>query len=507
MLRAALKRPSRLALAVLFAVLVPLASFAADAAGDLKDVRRAGKLRWSGDASGGAPYQFLDPDKPDQLVGFEVEIARELGKRLGVKDEFVQIDWGTLIPSLQRGDADISMSGLEVTADRKAIVNFTRPYYIYTQQLVARKDDDRVTKLEDCRGKRVGTLNNSAAERILKAVPGIDVASYDDNVRPYDDLEIGRVDAVLLDLPIAVYHAKKREKLKFVGEPFGEGLYAIAVRKNSPELLAAVDAALGDMVRDGSLKAILDKWGLWNSAQEKLSTVQLTNESTQSFGTLLRNCLPLFLRGTWVTIKISLLAMVLASAFGLCLALMRVYGNALVSRLALAYVEFIRGTPLLVQLFFIYFGLPQIPYIGIKLSGMVAAIVGVGLNYAAYEAEIYRAGIMAVPRAQAEAALALGLTRWQAVRHVILPQALRLVVPPVTNDFVALFKDTSIVSILAISELTFTFRAVSQATGRYFEFAVVTALIYFLLAYPLSKIARKLEERIHPHHDFDTQPM
>ena len=480
---------------------------ASDAEGDLKDVRRTGKLRWSGDASGGAPYQFLDPDKPDHLVGFEVEIARELAKRLGVADEFVQIDWGTLIPSLQRGDADISMSGLEVTADRKAVVNFTRPYYIYTQQLVTRKDDSRIAKLEDCRGHRVGTLNNSAAERILKITPGIEVASYDDNVRPYDDLEIGRVDAVLLDLPIAVYHAKKREKLQFVGEPFGEGLYAIAIRKNSPELLAATDAALGDMIRDGSLKAILDKWGLWNAAQEKLDTVQLTNESSQSFGSLLRNFLPLFARGTWVTIKISLLAMLLASTLGLCLALLRVYGNAVLSRTALAYVEFVRGTPLLVQLFFIYFGLPQIPVIGIKLSGMVAAIVGVGLNYAAYEAEIYRAGIMAVPRAQTEAALALGLTRWQAVRSVVLPQALRLVVPPVTNDFVALFKDTSIVSILAISELTFTFRAVSQASGRYFEFALVTALIYFMLAYPISRLARKLEERIHPHHDFNTQPM
>ena len=235
------------------------------------------------------------------------------------------------------------------------------------------------------------------------------MASYDDNVRPYDDLEIGRVDAVLLDLPIAVYHAKKRAKLRFVGEPFGEGLYAIAIRKNSPELLAAVDAALGDMIRDGSLKAILDKWGLWNGAQEKLATVQLTNESSQSFGSLLRNFLPLFARGTWITIKISLLAMLLASALGLCLALMRVYGNGFVSRVALAYVEFVRGTPLLVQLFFIYYGLPQIPGIGLKLGGMVAAIVGVGLNYAAYEAEIYRAGIMAIPRAQTEAALALGL--------------------------------------------------------------------------------------------------
>lgn len=224
------------------------------------------------------------------------------------------------------------------------------------------------------------------------------------------------------------------------------------------------------------------------------------------FWELLWNYKSLFVLGTWVTIQISVLSMLLAVSVGLALALMRLYGCRLVSRMALAYVEFVRGTPLLVQLFFIYYGLPQLPFLSIKLSAMTAAIMGVGLNYAAYEAEIYRAGIMAIPRAQTEAGLALGLSRWQTVRLVVLPQALRLVVPPVTNDFVALFKDTSIVSVVAISELTQTFRNAGIATQRYLEFAVVTALIYFAISYPISRFARKLELRIHPHHDFDTQP-
>ena len=163
------------------------------------------------------------------------------------------------------------------------------------------------------------------------------------------------------------------------------------------------------------------------------------------------------------------------------------------------------GLPLLIQLYFIYYGLPQIPVVGFKLDSMTAAVLGVGLNYAAYAAEIYRAGLMAIPRPQTEAGLALGLSRSQTVRLVVLPQALRLVIPPVTNDFVALFKDTSIVSMLAIAELTHTFRAASIATGRYFEFAVITALIYFAISYPISRLARHMEKRIHPHHDYDTQ--
>jgi polar amino acid transport system substrate-binding protein len=213
-----------------------------------------------------------------------------------------------------------------------------------------------------------------------------------------------------------------------------------------------------------------------------------------------------FALGTWFTIKISVLSMLLATSFGLALALARVYGNRLLNKAASAYIEIMRGTPLLIQLYFIYYGLPDVPYIGLRLSALTAAIAGVGLNYAAYEAEIYRAGIMAIPRAQMEAALALGLTRRQAIWHIILPQALRLVIPPITNDFVALFKDTSIVSIVAVVELTKTFNIAAQATQRYLEFAVITAAIYFLLAYPLSKLARRLEQKMHPHHDFGSQP-
>lgn len=216
-----------------------------------------------------------------------------------------------------------------------------------------------------------------------------------------------------------------------------------------------------------------------------------------------------FAHGTLMTIEISVLSMALASSIGLSLALVRLYGNKILSRLALAYIEFVRGTPLLVQLYFIYYGLPNLPGVGpyLKLDAFAAAILGVGLNYAAYEAEIYRAGIMAIPRQQTEAGLALGLSRFQIIRLVVLPQALRLVVPPVTNDFVALFKDTSIVSVVAITELTKTFFNAGISTQRYLQFAVVTSLIYFALSYPLSRFARYLETRIHPHHDYGSQPL
>lgn len=234
-----------------------------------------------------------------------------------------------------------------------------------------------------------------------------------------------------------------------------------------------------------------------------------------------------FANAAWMTIKLSVLAMMLATSLGLALALMRLYGGPVARGIAVLYVEFVRGTPLLVQLYFIYFGLPQLSlvlleilrearvdsnYPGVfsvlstvlgwlKLHPFTAAVIGVGLNYAAYEAEVYRTGLMAVPRTQNEAAAALGLSKWQAIRLVTLPQALRLVIPPVTNDFVALFKDTSIVSVISVVELTYQSKIASTSSQYYMEYAVVTALIYFAISFPISRAARAMERRIHPHHD------
>lgn len=234
----------------------------------------AGKqvLRWGADEAGGAPFEFRNPENPEERIGFEVEIAEELGKRLNRKIEFVQTQWDTLLPALKRNDFDIAMSGIEITPDREAEVLFSDPYYVYTQQLVVRQDQPNVNSLQDLKGKAVGTLQASAAERVLNEAGGIEVKSYDDNVRPYDDLAIGRIDGVLLDLCIATYYAKPNEKLRFAGEPFAPGKYAIAVRKEDAALKQELDKALADMKKDGTLEKILRKWDLWNDQQSPIFT-------------------------------------------------------------------------------------------------------------------------------------------------------------------------------------------------------------------------------------------
>ena len=216
-------------------------------------MRARGTLSWGGDVQGGEPYVFQDPGSPSGLRGFEVEIAGALARRLGVAADFVQNDWQTLIPSLERGDFDVALNGIEVTPQRRARVAFTRPYYAFTETLVVRRDD-AARGLEDLRGKRVGTLEGALAFEILRRSP-VEPVLYEGVEEPYLDLERGRIDGVLLDNIIAARYGLPRPTLREAAT-VGDGVYAIAVRPDQPGLLAAVDGALAAMTADGELRAI-----------------------------------------------------------------------------------------------------------------------------------------------------------------------------------------------------------------------------------------------------------
>jgi polar amino acid transport system substrate-binding protein len=163
-----------------------------------------------------------------------------------------------------------------------------------------------------------------------------------------------------------------------------------------------------------------------------------------------------------------------------------------VQALALGYVEFFRGIPLLLVLFFLYFGLANY---GVDLPATRTAVLGFGLTYAAYEAEVYRSAIRSVPRGQWEAALALGMSGPQAFRKVIFPQALRTALAPMTNDFVALFKDTSLVSVIAVRELTKEYLILSRSSLKFVELGLLTAALYLAMSIPLGYLSRWLERR------------
>ncbi len=459
----------------------------------LARMRARGTLRWGGDVQGGEPYVFQDVARGGGLTGFEVEIADALGRRLGLRAEFVQNDWQTLVPSLERGDFDVALNGLEVTAARRARVAFTRPYYAFTETLVVRRDGARVHGLADLRGARVGTLEGSLALDLLRAAPGIEVVLYEGVEEPYLDLERGRLGAVLLDNIIAARYGLPRPGLQASGS-VGEGMYAAAVRPDAAGLLAAVDGALGAMMTDGELRRILERWSLWDERQVGLAAAAPAAPPAAARGGLGLADLPLFLRGAWFTVVISSLAMLIAVAGGLVLSVARRYGGPALRAVAGVYVEVLRGTPVLLQLYVIYYGLAPV----LTLDAFTAAVVGLGLNYAAYESELYRAGLEAVPVGQSEAALALGMSRWLALRRIVLPQALRVALPGVANDFIALLKDSSLVSVITVVELTKQMTITAVDVRGWLGPGLLCAALYLALSYPLSRLARRLERRLAP---------
>ncbi|AKV03261.1 Amino acid ABC transporter binding protein and permease protein [Labilithrix luteola] len=466
----------------------------------LARIRAAGVLRWGGDIQGGEPYVYDDPKHPGHLVGFEVDLAEALGRELGVRTEFVQNDWANLVPSLERGTFDVIMNGLEITDARAGRILFTRPYYVFAERLMARKSDRSIAPaLPSLEGRKVGTLANSLAFDILRG--HADTVVYEGVEEPYTDLQRGRVDAVLLDDIIATRYGVPKEDLHVVGD-LRDGFYAIGVRQNEPDVKEAVDAALERIAARGELHRILEKSQLWNDRQTRLEhwssegSAKLTNPAPAPATFGVGHAL-LFLKGASITLFVSVLAMAIAIPLGLALSIARLFGGAAARRLAGAYVEIYRGTPVLLQLYFLYYGLAPV----LRLGALPAAILGLGMNYAAYEAEVYRAGFAAVPKAQMEAALSLGMSTPLALRRIVLPQAFRHAIPNVTNDFIALLKDSSLVSVITVVELTKQMSITAIDVRSWVVPGLACAALYFAMSYPLGVLARRLERKLEGEHE------
>ncbi|WP_428395999.1 ABC transporter substrate-binding protein/permease [Lichenicoccus sp.] len=472
--------------------------------------RAAEPLRWGADAQSGAPYVYHDPADQARITGFETEIIEAVAARLGRTPVFVQNDWDGLIPGLQRGLYDVVIDGLEITPEHAAAVDFSRPYYRTFEQIVVRRGTVGLDTLAALRGHVVGTLKASLADRMLQAEPGIAVRRYDEETDAYSDLALHRLDAVLLDWPIALYYAAPNARLALVGAPVGSLSYGLALRKDNDGLRRKINAALAAMQQDGTMRRILSRWKLWDATNAAAigespapsgapiawRHFRDATAGTPTWAARLRRYagfLPLIARGAAMTLAVSACAMVLAVGAGLIAALARRYGPRPLALLATLYVEVVRGTPLLIQILFIFYGLPSL---GIRLDPFLAGVIALGLNYGAYEAENYRAGLQSVPHGQIEAAVALNMTQAQTLRHVVVPQAFRFVVPVMTNDFISLLKDSSLVSVITLSELSQTYVRLSTTYYDYFGTGLMIGAAYLLLGLPFVHLARLAERRL-----------
>jgi polar amino acid transport system substrate-binding protein len=392
------------------------------------------------------------------------------------------------------------MSGLEDRPELRARHAVSLPYFEFREVLAVRPaDSSRYKNLSDLAHRKVATLGSTMAYQLLldaQRKDGVIPVSYDDDIHPYSDLIAGRVDAVLLDHIIAERSLKRTPGFVIVRQPVATGHYVAVFAHRNSQLRDSADMILRARMRDGSLEKVFRDWGVWDSTQaghftrviaaapESQTAVTTSRPSVSAY-------LPALLRAAMITLLLSCLSMALAVLIGILTAAGRVYGPSFI-RIPLAiYVEVIRGTPLLLQLFVIYYGLSSV----IRLPAFFAAVIGLGLNYGAYESEIYRAALKAISRVQLEAARTLGFSEWQILRLVRGPQALRLALAPMTNDFVALLKDSSLVSVITVVELTKQAAIYATNIGSWVVPGILCSVIYLAFSLPLSRYARSLERK------------
>jgi len=508
----------------------PLVTVADDG---LDRIRLRGTLVWGADQEGGGPFIYPDPDDPSERIGFEVELAQLVAEHLGVKPEFSQGQWDKLPDLLDRGDIDLVLNGYEWTTNRAARYGLSIPYYIYELQLLGRAADPGLTSWDDLlkpvdgRKRKVSLLGGSAAQDYIERFGGdnIDMALFEGATDAMDATELGLsgIDANVQDLPIWLFYAKGFPQLRPIGEPVGRGYYVAMTRKTDQDLLRAVNEILLQALQDGRLHRIFAKYGIWNDTQMMRGLE--TDESGGFIGSpdpaadgetkdaapvsyqpsggwnVIRQRGGLLVRSAGMTILLSITAMPIAVLIGLLIALARLYGPWYLGKPAAVYVEIVRGTPLVLQLYLIYFLVPKLldiifPGMELTINAFAAAVMGLAINYSAYEAEIYRGGIQSIPRGQMEAAISLGMSRSLALRRIIIPQATRLVLPPMTNDFIALFKDTAVCSVITVVELSKQYYIQARSAGAIVELGLLTALLYLAMSYPLSVMTNRLEKNL-----------
>ena len=497
--------------------------FPATAFGDvLAEMRKSGTMRWGGDQEGGGPYVFPRKDNPAQVTGFEVDLANLLAGYLKLRAEFTQAQWDKLPDMLRTGKVDAILNGYEFTPERAEVMDSTIPYYVYALQLMGRKGDPKINSWADLKkGVKIGTLTGSAAEVYARGfcAGSCEVISYDGNTDTMREVETGKLDVTVQDTPIASFYGARFPALRRIGQPVARGYYVIYVKKGERAFLQALNEAIVLMVRNGDLERIYRKYGIWDAQQQELAGIAETGRfygyQKATAAQVEKNKMPteesvnveirkhgwdvvkdysgILVQSAGVTVVLSCLSFPLAILVGLLTALGRLYGRAWLRMPLTAYVEFLRGTPVMLQLYFIFFFLPEV---GVKIPAFWTGVFGLAINYSAYESEIYRAGLQAIPKGQMEAALALGMSRMLALRRIIVPQAVRIVIPPVVNDFIALFKDTSVCSVVTIVELTKRFSVLSMSTQATVELMGLTALLYLMMSYPMSIVSRRIESRL-----------
>ena len=415
------------------------------------------------------------------LTGYDIDVMNAIGKHLGTKVEYVETPFDSMFAALESGRFDVVANQITFNEERQARYDLSDPYVETTGVLVVRKDETRIRTIADLKGKRSAQNITSNWAGVAKDA-GATVVAVDDMALAIDNLEQGRVDALVNDkLAIRNYLATKPDAgVKVVAETDDVSKSVLVAKKDSG-YLPQLNQAIADLKADGTLDKIYAKY--FGAEVKQTSTWQIMKD----------NAWPMARAALTTTIPLTAISFAIGMVIALAVGLMRMSRQPLVSGAARLYISFIRGTPLLVQLFLIFYALPQV---GVKIDPFLAAVIAFSVNVGGYAAEIVRSSVESLPKGQWEAASTIGMDYPTTLRRVILPQAARTAVPPLSNTLISLVKDTSLAAVILVNEL---FQHARTAAAPSFEFLALfgmAAVYYWVICLVLSFVQSRTETRL-----------
>ncbi|HDF6575793.1 TPA: ABC transporter permease subunit [Staphylococcus aureus] len=445
-------------------------------------IKERGELR-VGLSADYAPMEFEHTvNGKTEYAGVDIDLAKKIAKDNNLKLKIVNMSFDSLLGALKTGKIDIIISGMTSTPERKKQVDFSDSYMMTKNIMLVKKDKVNEYKdIKDFNNKKVGAQKGTEQEKIAQTE--IENASITSLSRLPDvilALKSGKVEGAVVEKPVAEAYLKQNPKLGISNVKFNEEEKdtVIAVPKDSPKLLSQINKTIKE-VKD---KGLIDKY-MTNAA----NAMNDDSGFISKYGSF-------FLKGIKITILISLIGVALGSILGAFVALMKLSKIKIISWIASIYIEILRGTPMLVQVFIIFFGITAA--LGLDISALVCGTIALVINSSAYIAEIIRAGINAVDKGQMEAARSLGLNYRQTMKSVIMPQAIKNILPALGNEFVTLIKESSIVSTIGVGEIMFNAQVVQGISFDPFTPLIVAAALYFVLTFVLTRIMNMIEGRL-----------
>ncbi|WP_053036748.1 ABC transporter permease subunit [Staphylococcus aureus] len=445
-------------------------------------IKERGELR-VGLSADYAPMEFEHTvNGKTEYAGVDIDLAKKIAKDNNLKLKIVNMSFDSLLGALKTGKIDIIISGMTSTPERKKQVDFSDSYMMTKNIMLVKKDKVNEYKdIKDFNNKKVGAQKGTEQEKIAQTE--IENASITSLSRLPDvilALKSGKVEGAVVEKPVAEAYLKQNPKLGISNVKFNEEEKdtVIAVPKDSPKLLSQINKTIKE-VKD---KGLIDKY-MTNAA----NAMNDDSGFISKYGSF-------FLKGIKITILISLIGVALGSILGAFVALMKLSKIKIISWIASIYIEILRGTPMLVQVFIVFFGITAA--LGLDISALVCGTIALVINSSAYIAEIIRAGINAVDKGQMEAARSLGLNYRQTMKSVIMPQAIKNILPALGNEFVTLIKESSIVSTIGVGEIMFNAQVVQGISFDPFTPLIVAAALYFVLKIVLTRIMNMIEGRL-----------